>query len=150
MTLTPLHILIVEDEGLIAMDIEGIIEDGGHVVVGSAVCANEAIALYDRWKPELCIIDVELLDGTTGIEVAEHIRSKGGTAFIFLTATPKRLHGDYRGGIGVLSKPFTHRQLSSTLSYLNEGLFDPPPALACPSNLNLSSAFRHDWAPRIA
>ena len=141
-----LRVLIVEDEGMIAMDIETIVEDEGHEVVGWATTAIEAMSMFDDVEPDLVFVDVQLLDGTSGIDVARYMRERDWPKFVFLTANPSVIDSDLLGGIGVLSKPFTQAKLASTLRYLHNGLFDPPPSVVRPSGLTLGPAYASVWS----
>ena len=66
-------ILIIEDEPLIAMDIEQMVESLGHRVVGIARTHSEAKALFDRTRPKMILADIQLADGTSGIDAVNEI-----------------------------------------------------------------------------
>ena len=61
----PLRVLIVEDEVMLAMAMEDVLADAGHVVVGTAASKKDAIAVADATSPDLVFVDVHLLDGPT-------------------------------------------------------------------------------------
>ena len=143
--LQPLKVLIVEDEGLIAMDIEGTVEDEGHVVAGWATSADEAIRLYDSSNPDIVLLDIQLLHGTSGLDVAKHLRQRTGAKYVFMTANAKMLDPSLMGGIGVVEKPFTQSRLIEVLKYLQEGIFDPPPTIAKPAGLKLGAEYEGIW-----
>lgn len=140
--LRPLRILVVEDEGLIAMDIEATIEDEGHIAVGWARSAGEALELYGSTEPDLAFLDVQLVDGTTGIQVANELQTRGGARYVFLTANASVVGDDMHGGIGVIQKPVSHTQLVDILQYLHNGLLDPPPMMDKPNALKLAAGFK--------
>ena len=75
----PLRVLIVEDEVMLAMAMEDLVADAGHVVVGTVASKKDAIAVADATCPDLVFVDVHLLDGPTGLEIAEHLREVAGT-----------------------------------------------------------------------
>lgn len=79
----PLRVLIVEDEPLIAMDLEMVFEDAGHEVVGTARTADHAVAMARAQAPSLVIIDLNLADGTSGVDAARRIRLFSGVAIAF-------------------------------------------------------------------
>lgn len=143
----PLKVLIVEDEALLAMELECLIEDAGHHVVGWAMSSDEAKALVDTGQADIAFVDVHLADGPTGVDVAEHIRQSGRPMVVFMTANPKRIPDNFAGAIGVISKPYTMNGLMSALRYLQEGVRRPPPASALPAGFALSPAFASAWAP---
>ena len=142
----PLKVLIVEDEGLIAMDIEGTVEDEGHVVAGWATSADEAIRLYDASNPDIVFLDIQLMHGTSGLDVARQLRDRTGARYIFMTANGRQVDEDLQGGVGLLEKPFSSSKLGSVLAYLQQGLFDPPPSMAKPSGLKLGPEYTAAWS----
>src|SRR5690606_5455739 len=84
-------ILIIEDEPLIAMDIEQMVESLGHEVVGIARTRDEALALYRQEKPRMVLADIQLADGSSGIDAVNEILQNDAIPVIFITAFPERL-----------------------------------------------------------
>ena len=80
------RILIVEDEVAIAGDLQDILELEGYKVVGIAFSFDQALTFMDTTKPDLVILDIELLGHGTGLDVARVINKKYHTPFIFLTS----------------------------------------------------------------
>ena len=112
-------ILIIEDEPIIAMDLETIVEDLGHHVVGVARGRRQAVAFAARWKPELIISDIRLADGSSGIDVVNDIVTSGSKPVIFITAYPAQ----YLSTIVnrpepafILSKPFNPNSVRAAVS----------------------------------
>lgn len=143
-TLRPLRVLIVEDEGLIAMDIEDTVIALGHTVAGWCLDAKNAIDRFTETCPDLTLLDVELARGTSGIAVAQHLKAVHGH-FLFLTANPDKLDSGLNGAVGVLPKPFTTANLRATLQYIHEGVLDPPPASPMPGEMRIGEAYRDVW-----
>jgi CheY-like chemotaxis protein len=85
-----LRILIVEDEILIALELESLLQDAGHDVVAIAASSQDAIALGQRMRPDLAFVDIHLTDGPTGAEAARRLREQG-AAVLFMTANAKRI-----------------------------------------------------------
>jgi DNA-binding response OmpR family regulator len=141
----PLKILIVEDEALLAMELEGLIEDAGHTVVGWATTSGEACGMIDNVEADLAFIDVHLNDGPTGVSVADYIRERRRSMVVFMTANPKRIPQHFAGAVGVITKPYTMSGLMSALRYLHEGVRRPPPQTTRPAGLTLSPAFAQEW-----
>lgn len=112
------RILVVEDEPLIAMDLEAIVSDLGHTVVGNARTHSEAIAMYAQHKPELVLMDVHLADGSSGAEAAtEILEETTDQPIIFITAYPERLlTGQQAEPAFLITKPFTEEQVRATVS----------------------------------
>lgn len=142
-----LKVLIVEDEALLAMELEASIEDAGHEVVGWATNATEARALADAVTADVAFIDVHLTDGPTGVSVAEYLRERHAALVIFLTANPKRLPPNFAGAAGVIAKPYTTSGLNAALRYLEEGVRRPPPVSGQPVGFTLAPDFQIAWAP---
>jgi len=144
--LRPLSVLIVEDDGVIAMDIEGTVESEGHRVAGWATSAGEAVELFDTSQPDIVFLDIQLLHGTSGIDVARTLRERTGARYVFMTANAAMLGEDLEGGLGIVQKPFTQSNLVEILRYLHEGLIDPPPSLRRPAGLKLGPDIESSWS----
>ncbi len=113
-----LRILVVEDEVLIALELECLLEDLGHVSVGVASASAEAIALGQRTAPDVALVDIHLIDGPTGIEVARALSADPRTTVVFMTANAKRIPPDFAGAVGVIAKPYSERTVASALDYV--------------------------------
>ena len=125
----PLTILIVEDEALLAMDIEAMIEDSGHVVFAEASTLEGVRALATSPSPDIAFVDIHLADGDSGLDVSALIRQRwGNTVIVFLTANPLRIPADFAGAHGVIPKPFSRGGLMSAMRYLAQGVSAPPPS----------------------
>ena len=136
---TALRVLVVEDEALLAMDIEAVVEDAGHQLVGEAACTRSAEALPDDTDPHLAFVDLQLAHGTNGLDVSGMIRRRWPeTVVVFVTANPRLIPVDYGGPFGVIAKPFSHTGLTAALRYLNEGIIRPPPSSPLPAVLRAS------------
>ncbi|MES2496254.1 MAG: response regulator [Pseudomonadota bacterium] len=142
----PLSVLIVEDEALLAMDIEAMVEDCGHVVVGAAASLYDVEALADDLRPNLAFVDMQLAQGTNGLDVCRLIRLRWTDTFIvFVTANPRKVPDDYCGGHGIIPKPFSRNGLMAAMHYIEEGVCDPPPTSSSPSSFVASPAFAASW-----
>ena len=113
----PLRILIVEDEALIALELESLLQDEGHEVVGVAVSSRDAIALAQSRHPDLAFVDIHLTDGPTGVDGARRL-SQEGVAVLFMTANAKRIPEDCAGARGLIGKPYTERGVRQALAYV--------------------------------
>ena len=142
----PLAVLIVEDEALLAMDIEYMIEDVGHRVIAEAASLFDVEALSPHLCPDLAFVDIQLAQDTNGIEVSRLIRQRWPNTFIiFVTANPKKIPDDFAGAHGVIPKPFSKSGLVSAMRYIEEGVCDPPPTSPQPSSFLASPAFAQSW-----
>jgi len=116
-----MRILVVEDEILIALELESLLQDLGHDVVGIAASSEDALTLGQELKPDLAFVDIHLSDGPTGIEVARHLAAKHQVTVLFMTANAKRIPEDFAGAWGVIVKPYTERGVREALSYVMAG-----------------------------
>ena len=140
----PLRVLVVEDEVMLAMALEDLLEEAGHTVVGIAASKAQAIAAADATRPDLVFVDIHLLDGPTGLDVAEHLRAVAGTAVVFMTANVRKVPDDFVGAMGVIAKPYSQAGLASSIRYLEECVRRPPPVLERPYEFTVAPAYeRH-------
>ena len=109
-------ILIVEDEILIASELEAILEDLGYEPIGIATDTRSALALADR-SPDLALVDLNLRDGPTGVRIGELFSSRFGIPVLFVTANPRLLGNGVAGTIGVLTKPYDARIIRDAVTY---------------------------------
>jgi CheY-like chemotaxis protein len=128
-----LTVLIVEDEALLAMDMEAMVEDCGHVVVGEAASLDEVRALLHLNPPDVAFVDIQLAKGQSGLDVSLLIRSRWAkTVIVFVTANLKILPPDFAGARGVIPKPFSRNGLISAMRYIQEVVQAPPPSAPMP------------------
>ena len=80
------RILVVEDQRLIAADIENTLKKLGYVVVGNVSSGEDAISESDHLRPELVLMDVRLRGEMDGIQAAEIIRDRFNVPVVYLTA----------------------------------------------------------------
>jgi CheY-like chemotaxis protein/DNA-directed RNA polymerase specialized sigma24 family protein len=100
-------ILIIEDEPLIAVDLESIVTDLGHVVVGITRTRNSAVAKAKSTRPNLILSDIKLADDSSGIDAVNEIVQFRDVPAIFITAFPERLlTGLRREPAFLITKPF--------------------------------------------
>ena len=112
------RIMVIEDEAIIAMDLQDIIADMGHAVTGVARTHSEANALANQEKPDLILSDIQLADGSSGIDAVNDIlRAAGDIPVIFITAFPERLlTGERPEPAFVITKPYSEEQVRSAVS----------------------------------
>lgn len=114
---TRARILIIEDEPIIAMDIEMIVRDLGHDVVAVATTHAEAVAEAQRHQPGLVLADIQLADNSSGIEAVQEILTGLKVPVIFITAFPERLlTGDRPEPAFLLTKPYQPATLRAAIS----------------------------------
>jgi two-component system, response regulator PdtaR len=120
----PRKIVIIEDEVLLALDLEMIAEDVGFTVAGQAGRKNEAIDVIQRSRPDLCLVDVHLLDGPTGVDVARFAVENTNALVVFVTANRAALPEDLVGAYGIISKPYTVSGVKDALRHLLDVIND--------------------------
>lgn len=81
-----MRILIVEDEALIAMDLQEQLVDAGHIVVGTAVDTQGVAELAALHAIDVALMDLRLARGSSGVDAARLLREQHGTPCIFLSA----------------------------------------------------------------
>lgn len=128
------NILIVEDEMLIAFDVEATLQDLGHTVVGVAPDLETAMAIADAHEIDLALVDMNLRDGQTGPEIGRQLCSRRKCAVLFVTANPRELGDGITGAIGVLTKPANPEAVRTAVEYAlrlrrGDAVPAPPPAL---------------------
>jgi CheY-like chemotaxis protein len=142
----PLSVLIVEDEALLAMDIESMVEDCGHHVVAEATSLYDVQTLADDIEPDLAFVDIQLARGTSGLDVSALIQQRwAGAIIVFVTANPRKIPEDFAGAHGVIPKPFSRSGLMTAMNYIVEGVCDPPPHGPQPVSFIASRAFAESW-----
>ena len=112
-------VLIIEDEPIVAMDLETIVEDLGHRVVGVARARRQAVVLAAEGKPELIMADIQLADGSSGLDAVNDILTGTSKPVVFITAHPAR----YLSAVTnrpepafILSKPFNPDSVRAAVS----------------------------------
>ncbi len=109
--------LIIEDEPIIAMDIETIVRDLGHSVTGVAVTRDEAVAQALARRPGLVLADIQLADDSSGIDAVKDILAEFQVPVIFITAFPERLlTGERPEPTFLITKPFQRSTVKAAIS----------------------------------
>ena len=109
-------VLIIEDEPMIAMELNRIVRSMGHKVVAVASREATAIEQAERHRPRLVLADVQLLDADSGIMAAQNILGRFDVPVVFVTGFPERLlTGGRLEPAFVVAKPFEEEALKVTL-----------------------------------
>lgn len=131
-------VLIVEDEFLVAVNLQALIEDLGYQTVGIAADTSSAFALASD-RPDVALVDLNLRDGPTGPQIGEAL-SKLGVSVLYVTANPRMLGDGVPGTLGVMSKPCQAETMRDGLRYAIErrmGMEVSPPNGVTPFGANL-------------
>ncbi len=114
--LEPADILIIEDEALTALDLEDLVKSLGHRVCGLARTQKEALALAKRHKPDLILSDIELADGSSGLDAVNEILRAFEAPVIFVTGHSEvLLTGAKPEPAFLISKPFNEETLKAVI-----------------------------------
>ena len=106
--------LIIEDETFIAIDLETLVESLGHRVIGVARTHSEAIKLAKSKQPGLILADIQLADGSSGLDAVNELLRTFEVPVIFITAYPERfLTGERPEPAFLISKPFQPAMVSA-------------------------------------
>ncbi len=117
-------VLIIEDEPVIAADIEALVRELGHSVSDIVATRNEAVEAARRAVPGLVLADIQLADGSSGVDAVRDILQEHDAPVIFITAFPERLlTGDRPEPTFLITKPF---QPETVKAAIGQALFFHP------------------------
>jgi CheY-like chemotaxis protein len=109
-------VLIIEDEPVIAIDIAALVKELGHKVIGIAATRSEAAAIVAVSTPGLVLADIQLADGSSGIDAVKDILGQFDVPVIFITAFPERLlTGERPEPTFLITKPFRPETVKATI-----------------------------------
>jgi DNA-directed RNA polymerase specialized sigma24 family protein len=123
-------VLIIEDEPIVALDLERLVGDLGHRVLGVASTHTEAVDLVRERTPGLVLADVRLADGSSGVEAVADILKSYDAPVVFITAFPEKLlTGERPEPAFLVTKPFN---ADAVKALIGQALFfhDPAPRVA--------------------
>lgn len=111
------NVLIIEDEPIISLDLQSIVREMGHNVVGTATTRDEAVREARRTEPGLVLADIKLADGSSGIDAVRQILSEVEVPIVFITAYPERLlTGERPEPTFLVTKPFVPETVRVAIS----------------------------------
>ncbi len=127
-TRTRANILIVEDEFLVALQLEDMLTDAGYKVVG--IVPDQAAAHMLSERPEVALVDLNLRDGPSGPTIARELAERFGTVIVYVTANPAQIGTPAPTALGVVQKPFSQNTILAAVAMaLNNELEQVPPEL---------------------
>ena len=110
-------VLLIEDEPIIALDIETLVTELGHKVSGVARTHGEAIEVMKATKPGLVLADIQLADGSQASTPCNEILRSVDLPVIFITAYPERLlTGERPEPAFLITKPFQPEEVKAVIS----------------------------------
>jgi DNA-directed RNA polymerase specialized sigma24 family protein len=114
---TKARILIIEDEAVIAMDLSDLVTGAGHSVCAVEATASTAVAAAKRERPDLVLADIQLVDGSSGIDAVKDILASFEVPVIFITAFPDRLlTGERPEPTFLITKPYSPDMVRAAVS----------------------------------
>jgi len=117
----PPRVLLVEDEGLVAMMMADALEQAGYLVCGAAGTATEALRIAEGAAPGFAIVDIRLGAGCDGLEVGRALAARGVTVlYASAYGFGFRQEMEDSGGRACLQKPFVAEDLPAALSALEK------------------------------
>jgi CheY-like chemotaxis protein len=120
------RVLIIEDEPIIALDLENLVSELGHKVVAIASTRDEAVAKAHAERPGLVLADINLGEGGSGIDAVSEILASFDIPVIFITAYPEKLlTGERPEPTYLIAKPFLPETVQATVG---QALFFHPVA----------------------
>lgn len=123
---TGANVLIVEDEFLVALQLEDILTDAGHKVIG--IVSDQASMLTVGEPPEVALVDLNLRDGPSGPSIARQLAERFGTMIVYVTANPAQIGRPAPTAIGVVHKPFSQHAILAAISVATRGYTEGLPA----------------------
>ncbi len=118
------RVLIIEDEPVIAADIEALVRELGHQILDVATTRTEALEAVAHGAPGLVLADIQLADGSSGIDAVKDILGRHDVPVIFITAFPERLlTGERPEPTFLITKPF---QPETVKAAIGQALFFHP------------------------
>ncbi|TNC49547.1 response regulator [Rubellimicrobium rubrum] len=133
-----MRVLIVEDEVLVAMEIEGMLGLAGHEATAQADDLPSAMTAVDAERPDLALVDVQLAGGSSGLDVAAALQARG-VPVLFATGNCPEDRGRALA-LGCLHKPITDYSLAGAMEVADAVLHDRPLPPDAPSALHLYSS----------
>jgi CheY-like chemotaxis protein/DNA-directed RNA polymerase specialized sigma24 family protein len=110
------RVLIIEDEPIIALDLESLLVELGHKVVAKAATRDEAVAMARAERPGLVLADINLGEGGSGIDAVSEILTSFDIPVIFVTAYPEKLlTGERPEPAYLIAKPFLPETIQATV-----------------------------------
>ena len=131
-------ILLVEDDALVAMVLEEALADAGHTVRGPVSTVTCGLEILKRGLPDLALVDINLRDGSCGIDLARELLSRWGVPSLFISGQRIEAYANRDAALGYIGKPYSPETVLASIevvAHIMAGL--PPPSPAVPRELEL-------------
>ena len=110
----------MEDEPFIALDLQMLSMSAGHEVVGVADSLERALQIAASEAPDAALVDINLRDGFSGVQVSRALTGGRRVAVGFVTGNTEQIPADFAGALAVLEKPFTQAGVEEMLEILQD------------------------------
>ncbi len=123
------NVVIVEDEFLVALQLEDIVEDSGHRLV--ATVPDFASATLINKPVDVALVDLNLRDGPTGPAIARMLSERFGARIVYVTANSGQIGAPAPTALGVIHKPFSRQTIEAAILYAgcDDAIVDRPAEL---------------------
>lgn len=135
-----LKVLIVEDDFIIADNLEEVLVDAGYEVCGIAGNVAEAIKLGEQHRPDLGVIDLRLAYGEYGTDVAAALCPRGGFGVLYASGNPEHELLTTAQGDGCISKPYSGKSILAALQVVADRMATIPTLIPFPPGFKLLNA----------
>lgn len=122
---TAVNVLIVEDEFLVALQLEDILTHAGHRVIGIVPDQASVHALPE--PPDVALVDLNLRDGPSGPTIAQQLAERYGTVIVYVTANPSQIEQPVSTALGVVQKPFSQHSILAAVALASYAKALSPP-----------------------
>jgi CheY-like chemotaxis protein len=112
-----MNVLVVEDEAIVAVELELAVEDAGCRVAAVAGDLQEAMQAAQRQRLDLALVDINLRDGRTGVQIATRLTREYGVSVIFMTANADLAPPSFPDALGVYPKPYDPGAVVELINY---------------------------------
>ena len=128
-----MKVMIVEDEMLLAMELESEVEMAGHEVTGLAMSSVQARKAIATVRPDFAFVDSPLRDGLWGFDVGR-ARASSGVPSVVGSGNVKKIPDYFAGALGAIEKPYTVNGMKNALTYISaivagDDSLEPPASL---------------------
>lgn len=117
-----MRLLLIEDEPFIALDLELIASAHGHEVVGVAADAAAALVLAEQFQPHAALVDINLRDGRTGVDVCRRLVAAHDLKAAFVTGNAEEAPDDLAGALALVEKPYSESLIAAALGLLERAV----------------------------
>ena len=135
-----IKVLIVEDDMMIADDLENVLTEAGYDVCGIASTVSAAIKLGEQHHPDLGIIDLRLRNGEHGTAAAAALCQHGDVGILYATGNPDHPMLVGAKGVGCIGKPYSPEAVVAALKVVGEKMANLPATSAHPKGFTLLAA----------